>query len=168
VLPASVSGYVYLDQANNGIKTPDDPGIGGVQISLSGTDDLGQSVSFSGFTDGNGFYSFGSLRPGNYTITKTDPAGYLKGQDTIGNLGGTVGYNQLSLTLTPNADGINYNFGELLPPTIPTIPPKVEVPPQTPPAPTPPTPQIPPPATPNLVPDTGFDKRFFFGGNWLT
>jgi hypothetical protein len=161
VLPASVSGFVYLDNENNGVKDPGDPGISSVQVNLTGTDDLGQAVSATLFTDGNGFYSFGDLRPGSYTVTKQEPLGYLKGIDSLGNLGGSVAFNALSLSLGSGSDGVNYNFAELLPPQIPTTPKVIEVPPVVPDQPPPVVPQVTPP------PQTGFDKMFFFGENWL-
>src|SRR5262249_47972111 len=70
-----------------------EPGIPGVQITLTGTDDLGNSVNLPPqFTDGNGAYVFLNLRPGSYYITETPPAGYLQGIDSIGTAGGSLTY----------------------------------------------------------------------------
>lgn len=120
VLPAGVSGYVYYDANNDGMKQAGESGIGGTTVTLTGTDDTGASVNATATTAGSGAsqggYAFGSLRPGVYTITETQPAGYADGKDTIGSLGGTVGNDIFSgVVLAPGAAGVNYNFGELLP-----------------------------------------------------
>jgi hypothetical protein len=120
VLPASLSGFVYQDCDNNGMKEPTEPGIPGVTITLTGTDVLGNMVTLVQTTSSSGSYSFGSLYPGTYTVTETAPAGYIKGIDSIGTVGnmpvGTVGDRQLSnIVLNKGDAGINYNFGELMP-----------------------------------------------------
>jgi hypothetical protein len=33
-----------------------------------------------------GFYAFDDLRPGTYTVSETQPSGYLDGRDTAGTL----------------------------------------------------------------------------------
>ena len=45
--PASLSGTVFADFNGDGEVDFNEQGIGGVLIALSGTDDLGQSVSLS-------------------------------------------------------------------------------------------------------------------------
>src|SRR5690606_19029715 len=42
-LPAAVSGYVYHDRDNDGVKDPGEEGIGGVQMRVEGVDHQGQS-----------------------------------------------------------------------------------------------------------------------------
>ena len=96
LLPASVSGNVYVDSNNDGIKQSTEKGIAGTKVTLTGTDDLGNSVQLTTITNCKGAYSFGNLRPGTYTITETQPAGYLDGKDTIGTQGGTAGNDVLS------------------------------------------------------------------------
>ncbi len=116
LLPASLSGFVYSDSNDNGIKDAGEPPIAGVTINLAGTDDLGNSVSQSASTDASGAYSFTSLRPGTYTLTETQPAGYLDGKDSIGTQGGTAGNDVFSnIVLASGIDGTMNNFGELLP-----------------------------------------------------
>src|SRR5690606_32381997 len=38
---ASISGYVYVDANNNGVREAGEAAIGNVSVTLSGTDDLG-------------------------------------------------------------------------------------------------------------------------------
>ncbi|MBI1927242.1 carboxypeptidase regulatory-like domain-containing protein [Candidatus Poribacteria bacterium] len=113
---ASLAGYVYVDANNNGVKEFGEVPIPGATVTLTGTDDLGNSVSLSTTTDASGFYSFTNLRPGTYVITETQPAGYLDGKDTIGTPGGTTGNDVFSnIVLGAGVNGVNNNFGELLP-----------------------------------------------------
>jgi uncharacterized repeat protein (TIGR01451 family) len=128
--PGSLSGYVYVDKNNNGLKDPGEPGVPGVTVILSGTNDQG-AVSQTTQTNANGFYQFTNLRPGNYTITEVRPSSYLDGIDTLGTLSnvlGTQGNNVgtqstgvpdtfLSIPLSVGTVGVNYNFGLLTPPS---------------------------------------------------
>jgi hypothetical protein len=116
--PASLSGFVYVDLNNNGVKVPGDPGVPGTTITLTGTDDRGIAITLTTLTAADGSYSFTGLRPGSYTITKTPPPGYLDGQETLGSLGGTKGNDQFLVTLNSNDQGTDYNFGELPQPTV--------------------------------------------------
>ena len=82
----ALAGFVYVDANNDGVKDAGETPIAGVTVTLTGTDDLG-AVSRTTTTDATGFYRFPNLRPGTYTITETQPAGYLDGKDTIGTPG---------------------------------------------------------------------------------
>ena len=116
LLPASLSGYVYVDANNNGSKDAGEAGIGGATVSLSGTDDMGHTVSATQSTASDGSYQFTGLRPGTYAVKETQPANYLDGKDTVGSAGGNMSNDLLSnIVLGPGAGGVNYNFGELLP-----------------------------------------------------
>jgi hypothetical protein len=112
---ASVSGAVYVDVNNSGVKQPGDLPIANVAIALAGTDDQGNSVALNTTTDSNGFYQFTNLRPGSYTITETQPANFLEGHNNVGSLGGTVNGDQFILNLNSGDRGMNYNFGEIAP-----------------------------------------------------
>ena len=119
LLPGSVSGSVYDDRLHRGIKLPGDPGIANVAIALTGTDDLGNSVNLHTTTAADGSYSFTGLRPGAYTITETQPKGFLQGTNNVGSLGGTTANDAFMFNLDPGAVGLNYNFGELDPAPVP-------------------------------------------------
>jgi protocatechuate 3,4-dioxygenase beta subunit len=114
--PASLSGYVYVDANNNGVKDSGEAGIKGDTVTLSGTDDLGNAVNQTQTTDANGFYNFQNLRPGTYALNQDQPAGYLDGKDTIGTPGGTTAADQFTkINLAAGINGTNNDFGELLP-----------------------------------------------------
>ena len=126
LIPAGLSGFVYADTNNDGVKQGGESGIVGATVTLSGTDDLGNAVNLTMASNGAGAYSFANVRPGNYVLTETQPSGFLDGKDTLGtglsapNSAGVTGadtFTAISLVdLTPgNNAGTNYNFGELAP-----------------------------------------------------
>ncbi|MCA9121123.1 MAG: DUF11 domain-containing protein [Planctomycetaceae bacterium] len=110
----SIAGRVFIDSDNDGIFDPGEIGIGGVAITLVGNDDLG-AVNRTTFTGSDGFYSFGSLRPGSYRVIESQPPGYLDGQEHLGDIGGTVGNDEFFLDLGRGEDGSDYGFAELEP-----------------------------------------------------
>jgi uncharacterized repeat protein (TIGR01451 family)/fimbrial isopeptide formation D2 family protein len=112
---ASLSGRVYYDVNNNGADNSE-PGIGGVTITLTGTDDLGNPVTLTTTTDASGVYTFTNLRPGTYTVIETQPSGYFDGAESVGSAGGSVSSNDVigNVTLSAGVAATGYNFGELL------------------------------------------------------
>ncbi len=114
--PIRLSGFVYEDLDNDGVRAMGEPPIAGVTVTLTGTDDLGNPVLRTTMTAIDGSYSFTDLRVGTYVITETQPAGYLDGVDSVGSQGGALGPDQiLTGLLAPGTDGVNNNFGELPP-----------------------------------------------------
>jgi hypothetical protein len=117
LMPASLSGLVFEDFNNDGITDFNEYAIEGVTLTLSGADDLGNAVNATTLTDSDGIYFFTDLRPGNYTITETQPAGYTDGIDSVGVIDevvvGTLGDDIISeIELPVGSDGMNYNFAE--------------------------------------------------------
>src|SRR5262249_9126126 len=90
VRPAGLSGVVFADLNNDGQVDVGEQGIRGVTIRLQGSDDLGRTIDVTTTTDTDGAYQFDWLRPGSYTITETQPAGYTQGINSVGTAGGTV------------------------------------------------------------------------------
>ena len=114
VKPTGLSGFVYHDANNDGVKGVGEAGIGGATLTLTGINDLGSAVNLSTLTLADGSYAFASLRPGNYTLTETQPVGYLDGKDSLGSLGGTAGNDVFSnIVLNAGINGVNYNYGEV-------------------------------------------------------
>jgi ELWxxDGT repeat protein/VCBS repeat-containing protein len=111
--PSTLSGTVFEDFNGNGQIDFGENGIANVLITLAGTDDLGNAVSQSQRTDSDGAYVFLNLRPGSYTITETQPAGFAQGIDSVGTAGGSLAAtDQFSVPLGVEVNGENYNFGE--------------------------------------------------------
>ena len=104
-----------------------DPGLNGVTVTLTGTDDLGNPVSLTTTTrtikGQAGSYDFAGLNPSNaagYTITQTGvgiPAGDLTGKvSPNGSLGGSQILNQDSaVVVAAGDDGVNYDFSVVKP-----------------------------------------------------
>ena len=121
----SVGGNVYYDNNNNGAIDAGENGVGSVSVTLTGTNQLNQSISMTTTTLANGSYQFTGLRPSNlngYTITKTPVAGLFDGKDTVGTPfgGGNGTPDVLSNVVIPhgsNPAGAGYNFAELIPST---------------------------------------------------
>ncbi len=114
--PASLNGYVYNDNNNNGIREATEALFSKIQIKLTGTDDRGTAVNLSLTTDANGFYQFTNLRPGQYTITEvTQPKGYSAGKISAGSIGGSTGTARAigGISTPVGAAGSDYNFGHL-------------------------------------------------------
>jgi hypothetical protein len=116
---ASLAGLVYSDSDGNGQYTPGEVGVQSVTVTLTGTDDLGQSVSVSTTTDPSGNYQFTGLRPGNYSLTATTPPLLTPGGATAGTVGGnpdgvaTSGTEIDQIALGAGQSGIGYDFGEV-------------------------------------------------------
>ncbi|WKB56153.1 SdrD B-like domain-containing protein [Eleftheria terrae] len=84
-----VRGRAYYDVDGDGSqRSSGEPGLAGVVVRLSGTDDNGNAVDVATTTDGNGDYVFNNVAPGSYTVTQTRPGGYLPGLTRAGSVTG--------------------------------------------------------------------------------
>lgn len=117
--PATLTGYVYHDQSNDGVRDSSEAGIAGVQVRLY---DASGRVVATTQTDSTGRYAFLDLVPGTYRIQEYTPQGYLDGLDTAGTIGSAVvgtavnpGDEITGVILKQGQKGIEYNFGEILP-----------------------------------------------------
>ena len=111
----SISGYVYVDANENGLRDAGEIGIAGVTITLTKTGDPGFVRTTT--TDSNGFYIFTNLDPNEeYHLAETQPTAYDDGWETVGSLGGVLPLIDndtiLHITVLPGEHGENYNFGE--------------------------------------------------------
>ncbi|MEW4452760.1 SdrD B-like domain-containing protein [Bremerella sp. JC817] len=120
--PADLSGYVYHDRNNNGIREAGEEGIAGTTVRLF--DENGNLVDTL-VTDSNGYYHFTGLTKGIYRIVETQPTGYLDGLDAAGTVNGTTKGSATNpgdvihtIELKFGQSGIEYDFGEVLPTSI--------------------------------------------------
>lgn len=114
--PASIGGTVWGDLDNDGVIDAGEHGIPGVTVTLTGVDDLGNPVTVTTTTDGNGNYLFDGLRPGTYTVTELQPPAWFDGSDVLGTGGGTLGNDsQSAITLAGGQHAVAHNFGEIPP-----------------------------------------------------
>jgi len=131
----SISGFVYFDADNDGVREPNgnqdlvnEVGLNGVVMHLTGFDSVGNPVSLFATTAfnmsfGDGYYQFTGLAPGTYTIIKTaDPQDFISGINTAGiPTNGSPHEPDLSdpndsitnISLGTGAGLVEYNFGEL-------------------------------------------------------
>jgi large repetitive protein len=113
---ATISGAVYVDANNNGTKDTGEAGIAGVTLTLSGSNDLGAIIPATAVTLSDGTYIFVNLRRGTYTVSETQPSGFIDGLDARNGIA-ISGSNStdaiVGLIVTPNAAAANNTFGEL-------------------------------------------------------
>ena len=125
--PSSISGTVYHDIDRDKIQDPFEPGIAGAVIILTGVTDRGVGVTLTTTTDANGFYRFGLLRPGTYSLTELQPAGYAQSGNRIGSNGGALAPVDVirTIDLRANVNATSYLFGEVVIPAVqaPVTPP---------------------------------------------
>jgi hypothetical protein len=119
IRPSDLQGLVWQDFNNDGEVNFGEKATENVTVAISGTDDRGNAVNVSAPTDVDGVYMFVDLRPGVYTLTETQPAGFDDGLDIIGTVNGIpVGTNPLNDVLAeiviplPGSVAENYNFAE--------------------------------------------------------
>jgi hypothetical protein len=104
----SISGFVYVDVNNNGIKDPPELGLPNVRITITGP--VTQTIS----TDSDGSYSFVNLPAGEYTIDEEQPLAFRDGIETPGSPSPiAVEDNRfVGVALVGAIDAAEFNFGE--------------------------------------------------------
>ena len=119
--PGTLSGHVYRDDNDDGIRQGNEVLIPGATVRLY--DQAGTMVGET-TTDTQGAYHFNRLGSGTYRIVETTPGGYLDGKDTVGKINGqSIGQLDStdtirSIALPSGMNGVDYDFGELLPASI--------------------------------------------------
>ena len=126
----SLSGFVYHDANNNGVKDGAEAPLAGVTLTLAGTAASGAgpcaSAPCTATTLADGSYTFSGLRnagAGGYSVTETQPAAWLDGivrkgtldavacaacSDAVFNVIGAIPFNAAN-------SWANFNFGEVQP-----------------------------------------------------
>jgi hypothetical protein len=127
VTAVTIAGMVYTDVNGNGLLDTGEPGVANVTLTLSGTNNQGQTVTATTTTAANGTYSFSKdssgnpLLPGTYQITETTPTGFVQVAANVGTVNGSLDGTEASagqissIFLGSGQNGINYNFGLTLP-----------------------------------------------------
>lgn len=110
--PAGITGFVYVDADNDGIKDANEVGIGGAIVTLTSEDG---SVTLTDVTDTSGVYQFLSVPAGKYFVTETQPGFYIDGSEIPAPFPSgvlLVANDQYSVDLTVNPAVTGLNFGE--------------------------------------------------------
>jgi serine-aspartate repeat-containing protein C/D/E len=114
LLPAKLSGFVYVDANNNGKFDTGETPIAGAILTL--LDSSGKSLGKTATTDTTGFYQFDDLLPGMYGVSEQQPGSYDDGLDAAGPIGGAA-HNPGDLIdgipLSSGTSATQNNFGEL-------------------------------------------------------
>lgn len=116
--PVSLSGYVYVDNNNDGVFDSSESPIAGVTVTLRNSS--GKAIATT-TTNSSGYYEFTGLAPNAvYSVVETQPSGYWDGLDTPGNLGGNADENDIlaEVSIPVGKNATQYNFGELAPASI--------------------------------------------------
>ncbi len=116
-MTASVSGHVWFDANNNGVREEGELGIPGVTVTLTGSDLRGQTVEIVVMTDDEGAYHIEHLPAGTYSVQETQPEAFVDGIDVLGTINGepwgTAGNDLFSgIVLAPEQQAVDYSFGE--------------------------------------------------------
>jgi protocatechuate 3,4-dioxygenase beta subunit len=118
LLPASISGIVFVDAKADNVYAPGDTLLAGVSVQLLNSSN---QVVATTTTDQNGQYSFNNLTPfANYTVHEVQPAGYFESGDSVGSAGGTL-QGLDTIAGVPLASGVNatdYDFSVQAPASI--------------------------------------------------
>ena len=123
----SIAGSVYEDFSanaadnNNGAFDAGENPIANATLTLTGIDVLGNAVNANAQTDGSGGYVFQDLLPPQagtfYTLTETQPVGYIDGKHTPGNAatpGNATTANVIDgIAIAAGQQATGYLFGEL-------------------------------------------------------
>ncbi len=135
VKQASLSGHVWHDQNDNGVRDAGEAPIANVMVQISriGSKAGGFNDPFAAFqtvtvfTDSNGYYHADMLPPGIYEIVEisnypsnADPlAGFIDGKDSIGSGTTFEGFASndafTGIELCAGEEGVNFDFGEIQP-----------------------------------------------------
>jgi len=110
---STVSGFVYLDANNDGVRDASEVGVPGSQITLSGTTDGGDSVTRSVITLDDGSYGFDAVASGVYQLAQTQPQALLDGIDSTAVSGAVAGDDQITnVVVNGDQEFAENNFGE--------------------------------------------------------
>jgi len=106
---ASLSGFVYVDVNNNGIKDALELSLPNVPVMLDGP------VTRTTITGTDGRYVFDQLPAGRYSIRELQPTAFIDGRDTVGSPPQGVLANDWfdDVDVADAAQMQGYNFGEL-------------------------------------------------------
>ncbi len=112
--PTSVSGVVFQDLNNNGLRDSNELRLADVPVVLFGTDIHGVAVNQQMVTDSNGVYAFTNLVPGRYSVYQIQPEFYIDNNEVAGTgTTATVGNDAfLNLNLVQGIPARAFNFTE--------------------------------------------------------
>ena len=114
-----ISGLLWADANDDGIRDLNEPSIAGIELALLGTEaGTGKTIFLTARTDINGIYRFTGLKAGSYSIMTgrvQNQHGYLGGKTSVGAFGGTPLTGGIGSINLPGgwAESGGYNIGML-------------------------------------------------------
>ena len=124
--PAQISGHVYHDRNDNGVRNAGEEPLAGVAIQVVPVNTVASQSIVTVTTNAQGYYEATGLAPGTYRVVQPNqPVGYFDGRDAAGTVAGATigsavnpGDRIVDIRLGGGQAGINYDFGELSPASI--------------------------------------------------
>jgi hypothetical protein len=111
-----ISGTVFVDQNQNRKLEAEEEGVEGIVVTLTGKTKNGEPVNMTTTTNARGYYVFGYIEAGTYSVIEGATPGYLDAAEQIGTRGGRVGADRFeNVTVSASKPGDFYNFGEYRP-----------------------------------------------------
>lgn len=111
---AVISGIVFFDADNDGVRDTGEVGIPGVLVTLTSTS-TGTNITRSAITKSDGTYSFTALPAGTYKVTESQPMAMNDGIEKSADTGATITNDVIAnIVLTSAETASNNNFGERL------------------------------------------------------
>jgi len=109
-----ISGIVFFDADNDGVRDTGEVGIPGVLVTLTSTS-TGTNITRSAITKSDGTYSFTALPAGTYKVTESQPTAMNDGVEKSADTGATITNDVIAnIVLTSAETAANNNFGERL------------------------------------------------------
>jgi uncharacterized repeat protein (TIGR01451 family) len=97
-----IGDFIFLDANGDDSYDPGEPGLEGVTVTLTNSDGNTKTTT----TDENGYYSFGNLPAGTYTVTVSVPSGLTNSVDPYGSDDG-----QSVVTIGAGGVNLDQDFG---------------------------------------------------------
>lgn len=120
---SSIAGRVYEDSNDNGLQEANEPGIGAIEVLLSGSDERGTQISSVAHTNSRGMFSFSGLKRGVYSLAVGAVEGMTDGIASVGDADGIADSGRIeAIQLGAGKHAQGYRFaklrGSILPPII--------------------------------------------------
>jgi cyclophilin family peptidyl-prolyl cis-trans isomerase len=113
----SISGYAYLDSQDSSVMAAGDAGFAGLTVQLQSVSSQGSLSNVAGVppaqTNSSGMYNFTGLAAGTYQIQIQPSSKISVGPLSPGSAGGTVGTDEIQMTLAAGQSATDYNFAIL-------------------------------------------------------